>query len=484
MKKKLVSLLLALAMLVSLPALVPAADAFDDVPANEWYAGAVEYCRAHGLMEGHVDGAFRPDLPATRAAAAVVLYRLAGEPEVHGASGFSDVQDGAWYAAAVTWAARTGLTGGYGDGRFGVGDPVTREQLVTFFWRYAGGREVAEGEAFADAAQISAYAVPAVRWARAEGVLRGLPGNLCDPTGTASRAQLADLLMKFVENVGAKPSVLSVMNVMCAPTGIALTKDGALLVTDTYDQVVWRVRDGQSAVYAGAKTAADAYGRPAGGYRDGAAAESLFREPWAIVPFLGGWAVSDAANGAVRLVREDVVQTVMHESGSRFTGLAADPAGNLYVAETIGGEIRRVTPEGSVTTVARGLAEPTGLCWKDDALYVAETGAHRIVRLVNGTLETVAGSGEDGFADGAADKAAFSSPQGVAVADDGTVYVADTVNGALRRVRGGTVDTLLVPADTAQGTYPVSPTGLLLWGSRLYVCDGFARKLFTVSLAA
>lgn len=286
---------------------------------------------------------------------------------------------------------------------------------------------------------------------------------------------------------------VSVMDVECAAAGIAKTEEGMLLVTDTFHKVIWKVENGVSTVYAGAKTEEGAYGEPLGGYRDDTPEKSTFLNPWAIAPFLDGWAVSDPDNHAIRLLSGGRVLTINARSaGSRTgddgfvlerpTGLAADHAGNLYVSDTDRGIVWRITANGTAEVVADGLADPMGLCWKNGVLYLAETGANRIVRIADGRVETLAGSGEDGFADGLAEDAAFSAPQGVAAGDDGAVYVADTCNSAIRVILDGRVDTLLARNRAGMEMTPMSPMGLLVMGQELYICDNFSRKVLKCSL--
>lgn len=288
---------------------------------------------------------------------------------------------------------------------------------------------------------------------------------------------------------------VSAMDVMCEPSGIAAMADGSLLVTDTYGKLVWRVQNGISTVYAGGTTVEDPYGEPVGGYNDADPEGSYFKNPWAIAPFLDGYAVTDTDNNAVRLIQKDSIQTIngstqedlmMTDMGVAYdhpTGLASDEEGNLYIADTLQNAVRKITPEGLVTTFADNLSDPMGLCWKNRALYAAETGANRIVKIEEGTVSVVAGCGTDGMENGAADQASFSMPQGVAVGDDGTVYVADTGNSAIRRIRDGEVTTLVERDVEDLGAFaPVSPVGLLVQGKQLYICDNFSRKVFSVSL--
>jgi len=289
--------------------------------------------------------------------------------------------------------------------------------------------------------------------------------------------------------------VLTAMDVDCAPSGIIRTADNAILVTDTYSKKIWKVQDGVCSVYAGAESVKSPYQEPLGGYNDSAHEKSLFREPWGIAPFLDGYAVSDAGNSAVRLLRSERTETVNADTQERLvmndmgvvyanpTGLAADESGNLYVSDTNNGAVRVISPDGYVRTLAERLETPTGICWYKDALYVVETGANRVLKIYgNGKVEIIAGSGTDGYVDGPATSAAFSAPQGITVGPDGTVYISDTANGAVRRIRGNTVETLAIRSSSALRSYPVSPRGLCVMDNKLYVCDNFSKKIFIISL--
>lgn len=354
MKRRLTAAVLSAAAALSLAAPACAAD-FSDVAPVAWYAQAVDYCQAQGLMSGTGEGRFSPGAAMDRAMLAAVLHRVAGSPQASGEAGFTDVNPGSWYEQAVNWAAEAGITSGYGGG-----------------------------------------------------------------------------------------------------------------------------------------TVAGPYGQPVGGYNDAGLAQSYFKYPWAVAPFLDGYAVSDAENNAVRLIRTESIQTVNGSTTERLattqlgvafaypTGLAADEEGNLYVSDTHNNTVRKISPKGVVATVAEGLSEPMGLCWHDGALYVAESGADRVVRIVKGRVELVAGSGQPGLADGPAAQAAFSIPQGITVGGDGTVYVSDTGNSAVRRVRGGVVDTLAARDMASMDICPVSPVGLLLRQGRLYVCDTFSHRVFVL----
>lgn len=479
---------LAPALCLSTPAYAAEAP-FSDVPAGAWYEEAVTYCQENGLMGGTSATRFSPGQTVTRGTLAVVLYRMAGSPESGSQTAFTDVPAGAWYAAAVRWAAQSGIMGGTGDGRFAPGAPVTREQLAAVLWRWSGSPSL-EAEDFADEGRIASYARAAVDWARASGVMSGRADGRFAPRETLTRAQLAQVLYNRSKLAGTVSQV-SAIDVMCRPCGLAAMEDGSLLVTDRYNKVIWRISGSRSLLFAGSDTVEDIYGQPVGGYYDGALLKSIFKDPWAIVPFLDGWAVSDTENQVVRFLRTGdgggAERTEVTDLGIQFdhpTGLAVDGEGNLYVSETLRGRVRRITTAGKVTTLADRLSEPMGLCWANGALYVAECGGNRILRVdAGGQISVVAGSGENGSADGPAAQASFSGPKGVAVAADGTVYAADTDNGTVRRIRDGQVTTILSrdPWDVT-ALFPVSPTGLLLQGSTLYISDTFARKVLALPL--
>lgn len=278
---------------------------------------------------------------------------------------------------------------------------------------------------------------------------------------------------------------------------------GALLATDVYNKVLYRLEGGKLTRAAGVIGAADVAGEPIGAYRDGAADQAYFMEPWAVVPLGDGYAISDAGAHVVRYFAKGRVQTLAgtgkegtadgaakEASFSRPTGLAAGSDGTLYVADTGSGAIRGIGTDGKVKTVVSGLTAPTGLCWRDGVLYVAETGRSRILRVVDGKAETLAGSStpaEDageyygGYVDGPVASAKFDHPQGVAVGADGTVYVADTGNSVVRAIRSGRVYTIL-RAGTGE-TLPSQPRGLLVRGDTLYIADMAAQEPLTVSLA-
>ena len=179
---------------------------FTDVDAQQWYYDYVGEAVQQGLMSGTGAYTFSPDTVMTRAMLATVLYGLAGQPDTAADStGFTDVPDDAWYADAVRWAGQAGIVNGMGNDRFAPNDPVTREQLAVFLYRYAqqAGQDMtvpgAPLAAFADAARVSAYAVEAVQWALDRGLLTGTDSTTLSPQGSATRAQAAAILVRFAQ---------------------------------------------------------------------------------------------------------------------------------------------------------------------------------------------------------------------------------------------------------------------------------------------
>lgn len=183
----------------------PSETKFNDVSANDWFASAVDYVTGKGMMNGTADNTFSPKANTTRGMVVTVLYRLENQPSTSAAS-FTDVASGAYYANAVAWANANGIVSGYGSGKFGPNDKVTREQLAAILYRYAqykkydvSGANSLDG--YTDAQSVSSYAVPALQWANAAGVVTGKSGSKLDPKGNATRAEVAAMLMRFCENV-------------------------------------------------------------------------------------------------------------------------------------------------------------------------------------------------------------------------------------------------------------------------------------------
>ena len=178
---------------------------FTDVASDAWYADAVTYAYENGLMNGTSETSFSPALTTTRGMIVTMLYRLEGEPAAQPA-GFTDVSVDKYYASAIDWAEENDIVNGYGNGRFGPEDPITREQMAAILYRYAFFKEcdVSASSAlngYADTDQISDYALPALQWAHAESLVNGVSDTSLNPKGDATRAEIAAIMTRFCENI-------------------------------------------------------------------------------------------------------------------------------------------------------------------------------------------------------------------------------------------------------------------------------------------
>lgn len=178
---------------------------FTDISPSDWCYDAVRYVYQKGLMNGTSTTTFTPNNTTTRGMIVAILYRLEGSPDA-GLSNFTDVLPTAYYASAVAWASANGIVNGYSDGTFRPNNPITREQMAAFLYRYAGykGRDIsarADLNGYLDAAQIAGYAVEPIQWANAQGLINGTSSTTLSPAGNATRAQVAVILTRFAQNV-------------------------------------------------------------------------------------------------------------------------------------------------------------------------------------------------------------------------------------------------------------------------------------------
>ena len=191
----------------------PKTSPFEDISESDWYFDAVDYVKKNSLMNGTSDTLFSPGEKLSRAMMVTILHRLAGTPAPEKANGFSDVEDGMWFTDAVAWASENQIVTGYGGGIFGPSDNITREQMAAILCRYAksAGCDVSEAgqsvdlsaasSIFKDGTAVSPYAVDSVKWAVGSKLLSGKGDGVLDPQGTATRAEVAQILMRFCENI-------------------------------------------------------------------------------------------------------------------------------------------------------------------------------------------------------------------------------------------------------------------------------------------
>ena len=209
MRKRMVSAALALCLALTLfsgTALAAGEHPFTDVPQGHWAGDAVQYVYENNLMGGTDSTTFSPNNTTTRGMIVTVLYRLTGEPASGTASQFTDVAAGAWYAKAVAWAASRDIVNGTSATTFAPNSPITREQMAAILYRYAAykGYDVsqkADLSGYTDAASISGYAKDALAWANAQKLITGVTDTTLNPQGSATRAQVATILMRLCETV-------------------------------------------------------------------------------------------------------------------------------------------------------------------------------------------------------------------------------------------------------------------------------------------
>ncbi|WP_373164447.1 S-layer homology domain-containing protein [Agathobaculum sp. Marseille-P7918] len=183
----------------------PAELPFGDVASSAWYAEAVRYVYENGMMNGVSANSFGPNATTNRAMIVTILYRLEDTPAAS-SSGFTDVVSGSYYADAVNWAAANGIVNGVSATSFAPNTAVTREQMAAILYRYAQfkGYSVTASNSlnsYADASQLSSYAIAAMQWANAEGLITGSTSTTLNPVGNATRAEVATILMRFCENI-------------------------------------------------------------------------------------------------------------------------------------------------------------------------------------------------------------------------------------------------------------------------------------------
>lgn len=205
MKKKLLSLLLVCTLVLGMiPGAALAAETkspFTDVKTTDWFFDAVQYAYDHNLMSGTGNNCFSPSETTTRGMMVTILHNMEGKPAA-GSPAFTDVPAGEWYAAPVAWASAHGIVSGYGNGRFGPNDPITREQMVTILYQYARYKNyeltvTGDISTFDDYDETSAYAVTPFNWAIGKGLIAGVGDDLLDPTGNAERSHIAAIMKSF-----------------------------------------------------------------------------------------------------------------------------------------------------------------------------------------------------------------------------------------------------------------------------------------------
>lgn len=179
---------------------------FSDLDTTLWYHEGVDYVLRNSLFKGISSTIFEPNEAMTRAMFVTVLYRLENNPEIPSGSPFDDVQSGAWYADAVAWAYNQNIILGFDADTFAPNEPVSREEMATIMYRYASykGYDVSATStlsSYSDVASISYWALTPMKWAVAKDLIIGMSSVKLEPKTSSTRAQVAVMLMRFIENV-------------------------------------------------------------------------------------------------------------------------------------------------------------------------------------------------------------------------------------------------------------------------------------------
>ncbi len=310
------------------------ADQYNDVEDEEWYYNAVNYVTENNLMTGNGNGSFEPNAPITRGMLVTILYRIENTPILSGNGGFSDVPENSYYATAVAWAAENNITSGTSNNRFSPHNQITREQFAAMLYRYADMKgydisKYADVNRFSDATQISLFAEEAMRWAIGNELLRGSDGWL-SPKGVTTRAQAAEIFMRFIENVTNELSAKdeSEQNLELSDMQVKVTSQGRTSTFRLYDTVAAKelyeqlplelelinFRDAQWMFYPPEKLNVS----DEEAYHDGKKGELSYYEPW----------------GDVFMLYEDFYAgDEMHRLGVGVTGIdnIADMSGTVVI---------------------------------------------------------------------------------------------------------------------------------------------------------
>ena len=229
MKRRLCALLSAAALCLTMAVPAFAADkTFPDVTGRDWCYTQVMQAAETGLMNGYADGRFGKNDPITRGQMVQILYSYYGQ-DVGADSGFSDVPASAWYAKAVTWASKKGVVSGYSNGTFGPDNQLTREQMVTILYNVAGkpATNYSIMDNYKDREQVASYAVNGFAWALWKNMVSGTSARTLSPRSTATRAQVAVILVRYLENVeGVKFPEVTVPTQPVQPTAGSQNADG------------------------------------------------------------------------------------------------------------------------------------------------------------------------------------------------------------------------------------------------------------------
>ena len=448
----------------------PAPHGFSDVPTTSFANTAISWLVQAGITTGTTPTTFTPQGNTTRAEMAVFLWRNAGEPAPAGQQNFTDVPTTSFANTAISWLVEAGITTGTTPTTFSPNNRVTRAQMAVFLHRNAGEPAPTGPHSFTDVPTTS-FANTAISWLVEAGITTGTTPTTFSPNNRVTRAEMAVFLWRYncpdpnLGNVTTLagstagfadgPAATAQFNF---PNGVAVAPNGTVYVADRFNN---RIRATNPAT--GEVTTLAGNGTQ--GFADGPGNTAQFNDPTGVAVAPNGTVyVADVINNRIRAINPTTGQvTTLAGNGTvgfadgpgntaQFndpTGVAVAAGGTVYVADLSNHRIRAINPTtGQVTTLAGGtpgFADGTGDTAQFDfsfgvavapngTVYVADSNRIRAINPTTRVVTTLAGSGTDGFADGPGTTAQFGSPYGVAVAAGGTVYVADVSNNRIRAI--------------------------------------------------
>lgn len=404
--------------------------------------------------------------------------------------------------------------------------PFNRQEVCSILSQIYGIKSYYD-PIFEDKEEIQTWAVPAVSGLSRTGILLGYKDGFFRPNQLISKGESYALLSSILQRKtylctvyagdgeeGMRNGDLEKSS-FSSPSKVIQDEEGTIFITDTKNQCIRKIQGNHTSIFAGDMGVIDAMGFPLGGYLNGSVTKARFFSPVGIVKRGKGLVVADRKNHGLRLIINGEVSSLAGNGTQGFqdgkgeearfflpSGLSVSEEQKVYVADTGNHAIRVVDTNGNVTTIAGGKAgyvdgdcsqalfyEPEGIAVYEDSIYVADTGNHAIRRIKNGMVDTLAGEknqkDEKGiplgdYQDGNGKDAFFSLPKDIVVDKSGTIYVADWGNGLIRRIRNGEVSTLMEWSNV--GNKMEKPTGLFVSENILYGVDSVKNQIFTISL--
>lgn len=441
----------------------------------------------------------------------------------------------------VQEASQTGVISGIeknGKAHLDWNSNITRQDAITIAGKLCHLSSL-DSVTYSDKAQIASYAYTYVAAFAKNNIISNTPNKPLKPRGFITKGEVlsiicmlinqgyifSDKVDDFAGDINGYLDGDSSGACFLMPMGLTATTDGSILVVDSNNNLIRKIRNGKVETIAGKPSVIyDNFNNPLGGFVNGNVTTAKFNKPeFCTIDNQGRIFVSDTANNSVRIISGNQVTSINasgiagfkdgNMTGAAFnapTGIVADRDGNLYVADTLNHCIRYVNFKANTISTIAGkpgtagfrdgkvadalLNEPVGLAIdKKNVLYIADSGNQRIRKIDKGSVVTIAGSGttvlegtsyfEGGYSDGVPDKAKFNFPNGIAIDDNGVIYVADSVNQRIRAITSKKVVTVAGNGDAGylkgmpRSASFNNPTGILYKAGKIYISDSFNGKI-------